>query len=131
MLLPTIVAFFLGISDIEHPPFSAPTLTASSPLDTQYPGVYDVKYNWYASLTDETPIYSGATYSPYLEVEDSTYKFYVRSFITESCEGEALEVSVKVNKQPAVSINSELESYCPDAVGMDMEYLLETTQKKK
>lgn len=94
----------------------SPQLTASSPLDTQYPGVYVVKYNWYASLTDETPIHSGATYSPQLGVEDSTYKFYVRSFITEGCEGEALEVSVKVNKQPAVSINSKLESYCPDAV---------------
>lgn len=96
-------------------------LTASSPLDTQYPGVYDVKYNWYASLTDETPIHYGATYSPQLDVEDSTYKFYVRSFITEGCEGEALEVSVKVNKQPAVSINSELESYCPDAVARTIE----------
>ena len=96
-------------------------LTASSPLDTQYPGVYDVKYNWYASLTDETPIHYGATYSPQLDVEDSTYKFYVRSFITEGCEGEAFEVSVKVNKQPAVSINSELESYCPDAVARTIE----------
>lgn len=93
-----------------------PTLTASSPLDTQYPGVYDVKYNWYAAETDETPIFTGAVYTPTLDTEDTTYKFYVRSFITESCEGEALEVSVKVNKQPAVSINSELESYCPDAV---------------
>lgn len=99
----------------------SPQLTASSPLDTQYPGVYVVKYNWYASLTDETPIHSGATYSPRLDVEDSTYKFYVRSFITEGCEGEALEVSVKVNKQPAVSINSELESYCPDAVARTIE----------
>lgn len=96
-------------------------LTASSPLDTQYPGVYDVKYNWYASLTDETPIHYGATYSPQLDVEDSTYKFYVRSFITEGCEGEAFEVSVKVNKQPAVSINSEFESYCPDAVARTIE----------
>lgn len=96
-------------------------LTASSPLDTQYPGVYDVKYNWYASLTDETPIHYGATYSPQLDVEDSTYKFYVRSFITEGCEGEAFEVSVKVNKQPEVSINSELESYCPDAVARTIE----------
>lgn len=96
-------------------------LTASSPLDTQYPGVYDVKYNWYASLTDETPIHYGATYSPQLDVEDSTYKFYVRSFITEGCEGEAFEVSVKVNKLPAVSINSELESYCPDAVARTIE----------
>ena len=96
-------------------------LTASSPLDTQYPGVYDVKYNWYASLTDESPIHYGATYSPQLDVEDSTYKFYVRSFITEGCEGEAFEVSVKVNKQPKVSINSELESYCPDAVARTIE----------
>lgn len=96
-------------------------LTASSSLDTQFPGVYDVKYNWYTSLTSETAIYSGAIYTPQLDVEDTIYKFYVRSFITDDCESDALEVSVKVNKQPAVSINSELASYCPDGVSRTIE----------
>lgn len=93
-------------------------LEATSPLDTEYPGEYDVKYNWYAAETDETPIFTGAVYTPTLDTEDTTYYFYVRSFLADGCEGDAEEVAVKVNKQPSVTLTYE-ENYCPD--GTDRE----------
>lgn len=89
-------------------------LEATSPLDTEYPGEYDVKYNWYAAETDETPIFTGAVYTPTLDTEDTTYYFYVRSFLADGCEGDAEEVAVKVNKQPSVTFLTYEENYCPD-----------------
>lgn len=94
-------------------------LEATSPLDTEYPGEYDVKYNWYAAETDETPIFTGAVYTPTLDTEDTTYYFYVRSFLADGCEGDAEEVAVKVNKQPSVTLTYE-ENYCPDGTAREI-----------
>ncbi len=94
-------------------------LEATSPLDTEYPGEYDVKYNWYAAETDETPIFTGAVYTPTLDTEDTTYYFYVRSFLADGCEGDAEEVAVKVNKQPSVTLTYK-ENYCPDGTAREI-----------
>lgn len=94
-------------------------LEATSPLDTEYPGEYDVKYNWYAAETDETPIFTGAVYTQTLDTEDTTYYFYVRSFLADGCEGDAEEVAVKVNKQPSVTLTYE-ENYCPDGTAREI-----------
>lgn len=94
-------------------------LEATSPLDTEYPGEYDVKYNWYAAETDETPIFTGAVYTPTLDTEDTTYYFYVRSFLADGCEGDAEEVAVKINKQPSVTLTYE-ENYCPDGTAREI-----------
>lgn len=95
-------------------------LEATSPLDTEYPGEYDVKYNWYAAETDETPIFTGAVYTPTLDTEDTTYYFYVRSFLADGCEGDAEEVAVKVNKQPSVTFLTYEENYCPDGTAREI-----------
>lgn len=85
------------------------TLTASS----EYTEQYNLNFNWYASEEDAEPLYVGAVYSPNLDTEDTTYNFYVRAVTPEGCEGDALLVSVKVNKQPSVTLAFE-ENYCPD-----------------
>lgn len=85
------------------------TLTASS----EYTEQYNLNFNWYASEEDAEPLYVGAVYSPNLDTEDTTYNFYVRAVTPEGCEGDALLVSVKVNKQPGVTLAFE-ENYCPD-----------------
>ena len=85
------------------------TLTASS----EYTEQYNLNFNWYASEEDAEPLYVGAVYSPNLDTEDTTYNFYVRAVTPEGCEGDALLVSVKVNKQPSVTLAFE-DNYCPD-----------------
>lgn len=85
------------------------TLTASS----EYTEQYNLNFNWYASEEDAEPLYVGAVYSPNLDTEDTTYNFYVRAVTPEGCEGDALLVSVKVNKKPRVTLAFE-ENYCPD-----------------
>lgn len=85
------------------------TLTASS----EYTEQYNLNFNWYASEEDAEPLYVGAVYSPNLDTEDTTYNFYVRAVTPEGCKGDALLVSVKVNKQPRVTLAFE-ENYCPD-----------------
>lgn len=85
------------------------TLTASS----EYTEQYNLNFNWYASEEDAEPLYVGAVYSPNLDTEDTTYNFYVRAVTPEGCKGDALLVSVKVNKKPRVTLAFE-ENYCPD-----------------
>lgn len=93
--------------------------TAALTASSEYTEQYNLSFNWYANEDDATPLYVGATYTPSLNTEDTTYYFYVRAITPEGCEGDAQEVAVKVNKQPSVTLTFE-ENYCPDGTAREI-----------